>query len=123
MHDRHTRKAAMQYSDVELRRALRDGGGYFDAAAELLGCTVATVRRRVNANPANRLYRMKIIGNIAQVAEQNMIDLVLEGDWQASKFAMERLMREKYAPSNSLMLMDGSDTPIGETPVEVEDAG
>ena len=95
------RKPPVSVNDQEIVNAITDCHGNLRMAAGKLKIAYGTLINRVKHCPEARQAKMDAVGDMVTIAEDNMLNELLSGNWQASKFVLERLSREKWGNGNT----------------------
>lgn len=112
------RKPPVHVTDQEIVNAVDACNGNYRMAAGKLKISYDTLIRRAKHNPEIERAKLDACGNMITIAEDNVLNELLNGNFQASKFVLERLSREKWGTGT----MAGSvGDPIPFTQAEVDD--
>lgn len=90
------RKLPVTVTDIDILHALEKFSGNYRMAANKLKISYGTIIKRASQNPDIKQCRLDMIGDIIEMAESNVYNEVEQGNFQASKFVLERLSREKW---------------------------
>lgn len=112
------RKPPVKVSDQEIINMVDACHGNYRMAAGRLKIDYATLLRRAKHNPEIERAKLDACADMITLAEDNVLNELLNGNFQASKFVLERLSREKWGTGT----MAGSiGDPIPFTQAEVDD--
>lgn len=93
-------KLPVHVSDQEIINALEKFDGNYRMTANKLKISYGTIIKRATENPEIKQCRLDMIGDRdayrLEIAESNFDILLEQGDWKATKMAMERLNKEKW---------------------------
>ena len=90
------RKPPVRVSNREIINAVEACEGDYRKAAKKLCISYGTLLVRAKKCPDIYEAKLDCIGDMIQIAEMNVYDRLLLGDFAASKFVLERLAREKW---------------------------
>lgn len=109
------RKPPVKVSDQEIVNAIEDSHGHLRSAANKLKISYSTLLTRMKHIPEAQRAKEDAIADMVGVAESNVWEHLLEGNFAASKFVLERLSREKWGSQPAQNPMTGDyPEPIGE---------
>lgn len=89
-------KPPVKINEDDLCHALEVYGGNLRNVARKLKCSYSTVVKWVNTNPKAKEARLDSIVDIVEMAENNLYDMVEDGDRTATLFVLKTLARNKY---------------------------
>lgn len=95
------KKPPVTVNDQEIINAITDCHGNLRMAAGKLKIAYGTLINRIKHCPEAQQAKLDAVGDMITIAEDNMLNELLSGNWQASKFVLERLSREKWGNGNS----------------------
>lgn len=108
--------AVVKASEAKIKKALTHAAGYMPDAAKALGMHPRTLQLRVINSPELKKFHATLRTELLEAAEVNLFGMVVDGDWSATRFVLERLAREKWGPVNKVVLDVEQPPPIGEDP-------
>lgn len=112
------RKPPVKVSDQAIINAIYDMHGDLRAAANKLKISYGTILNRMKHCPEAKRAKEDSVSEMIEAAENNIWQELLNGNYQASRFVLERLSREKWGTG----AMAGSvGDPIPFTQAEVDD--
>jgi hypothetical protein len=92
-----------RYTKAEVAKALRDARGTQVVAAELLGCTPATVLRYINRFPQLRQVIQAAVMRRVDQAEIGLDAAVLAGQPWAIRYTLDRLGKDRGYTNREMM--------------------
>ena len=110
------RKPPVKVSDREIMNAVEFAQGDYRKAAKKLAISYTTLLNRAKKNPEIYQVKLDCLGDWIQIAEQNVYDRLMKGDFAASKFVLERLSRDKWGNQPAQASQDAWPEPIGNDP-------
>lgn len=110
------KKPPVHVSDREIMNAIEFTQGDFKKAAKKLAISYQTLLNRAKKNPEIYQVKLDCLGDWIQIAEMNVYDRLMKGDFSASKFVLERLAREKWGSQPATSAPDAWPEPIGNDP-------
>lgn len=108
------RKPPVRVSNREIINAVEACEGDYRKAAKKLCISYGTLLVRAKKCPDIYEAKLDCIGDMIQIAEMNVYDRLMQGDFAASKFVLERLAREKWGNQPSQGSGDQWPDPIGD---------
>lgn len=112
------RKPPVRVSNREIINAVEACEGDYREAAKKLCISYGTLLVRAKKCPDIYEAKLDCIGDMIQIAEMNVYDRLLLGDFAASKFVLERLAREKWGNQPAQAPQDAWPEPIGSDPTK-----
>lgn len=110
------RKPPVHVSDLEIMHAIEATQGDYKKAAKKLAISYQTLLNRAKKNPEIYAVKLDCLGDWIQIAEMNVYEKLLKGDFTASKFVLERLSREKWGNQPTQAPTEAWPEPIGNDP-------
>lgn len=110
------RKPPVHVSDREIMNAIEFTQGDYKKAAKKLAISYNTLLNRAKKNPEIYQVKLDCLGDWIQIAEMNVYERLLKGDFAASKFVLERLSREKWGNQPAQAPTESWPEPIGNDP-------
>ena len=110
------RKPPVKVSDREIMNAVEFAQGDYRKAAKKLAISYQTLLNRAKKNPEIYQVKLDCLGDWVQIAEMNVYERLLKGDFAASKFVLERLSRDKWGNQPAQASQDAWPEPIGNDP-------
>ena len=95
------KKPPVKVNDQEIINAITDCHGNLRMAAGKLKIAYGTLISRMKHCPEARQAKLNAVCDMITIAEDNILNELLSGNWQASKFVLERLNREKWGNGNA----------------------
>lgn len=112
------KKPPVHVKDQDIVNAVDACHGNYRMAADKLKIAYGTLLRRAKHNPEIEKAKLDACADMIALAEDNVYNELLNGNYQASRFVLERLSREKWGPGT----MAGSvGDPIPFMQAEVSD--
>lgn len=108
------RKPTVIVTDNEIIAAVEFCNGNYRLAAQKLRIDYGTLIRRAKHNPEIEQAKLDACADMVTAAEDNIYNEVLNGNYAASKFVLERLSREKWGSQPQQTLSAEYPKPIGE---------
>lgn len=108
------RKPPVRVSNREIINAVESCDGDYKKAAKKLCISYGTLLVRAKKCPDIYEAKLDCLGDMIQIAEMNVYDRLMQGDFAASKFVLERLAREKWGNQPQQGQGDSWPEPIGE---------
>ena len=106
------KKPIVKVSDIEIIRALEDCHGSYRLAADKLRIAYSTILHRAKHNPEIKQTVVDAAADMIDIAEDVVYNALLEGNFVAAKFVLERKKREVWG-NQPQMIMD-NPSPIGD---------
>ena len=110
------RKPPVKVSDREIMNAIEATQGDYKKAAKKLAISYPTLLNRAKKNPEIYQVKLDCLGDWIQIAEMNVYERLLKGDFAASKFVLERLSRDKWGNQPAQASQEAWPEPIGNDP-------
>lgn len=110
------KKPPVHVSDREIMNAIEATQGDYKKAAKKLAISYATLLNRAKKNPEIYQVKLDCLGDWIQIAEQNVYDRLMKGDFAASKFVLERLAKEKWGNQSATSAPEAWPSAIGDDP-------
>ena len=110
------KKPPVHVSDREIMNAIEFTQGDYKKASKKLAISYQTLLNRAKKNPEIYQVKLDCLGDWIQIAEQNVYDRLMKGDFAASKFVLERLSRDKWGNQPAQSSQDAWPEPIGNDP-------
>ena len=110
------KKPPVHVSDREIMNAVEFTQGDYKKAAKKLCISYNTLLNRAKKCPEIYSVKLDCLGDWCQIAEQNVYDRLMKGDFAASKFVLERLSRDKWGNQPAQSSQDAWPEPIGNDP-------
>lgn len=108
------RKPSVKVSDQEIINAVELCNGNYRLAAQKLRIDYGTLIRRAKHNPEIERAKLDACADMVTVAEDNIYNEILNGNYAASKFVLERLARDKWGSQPQQIMVDSYPEPIGD---------
>ena len=118
MANKPTRKPPVHVSDREIMNAVESAQGDYRKAAKKLCISYGTLLNRAKKCPEIYAVKLDCLGDWIQIAEQNVYDRLMTGDFAASKFVLERLAKEKWGNQPASTAPEAWPAAIGSDPNE-----
>lgn len=90
------KKPPVSVTDKEIIVAVETCHGNYRMAAKKLRIAYGTLCLRAKHNPEIEQAKLDACADMITIAEDNVYSELLDGNFQASKFVLERLSREKW---------------------------
>lgn len=108
-------KPIVKVTDNEIIRALERNHGSLRLAAQYLKISYSTILKRKKRNPEIEQVIEDAASEMITIAEDVIYNELIEGNWQAAKFTLERLSKEKWG--NQVMIQNSEPlSPVGTSP-------
>lgn len=92
-------KPVVKVSDEQIIRALEDCHGSYRLAANKLRIAYGTIITRAKHNPDIKQAVFDAAGDMITMAEDSVYNELLQGNFNAAKFVLERLAKDKWGKS------------------------
>lgn len=92
-------KPIVKVSDEQIIRALEDCHGSYRLAANKLRIAYGTIITRAKHNPDIKQAVFDAAGEMITMAEDSVYNELLQGNFNAAKFVLERLAKDKWGKS------------------------
>lgn len=92
-------KPIVKVSDEQIIRALEDCHGSYRLAANKLKIAYGTIITRAKHNPDIKQAVVDAAGDMIAMAEDSVYNELLQGNFNAAKFVLERLAKDKWGKS------------------------
>lgn len=96
-----SRKPPIIVTDQAIINSIYDMHGDLRAAASKLKISYGTILNRMKHCPEAKRAKEDAVSEMIEAAENNIWQELLNGNFQASKFVLERLSREKWGNGNT----------------------
>jgi hypothetical protein len=97
-----------RYSEKQLARVLTECRGMVFVSAQKLGCSVNTIRARLEKSPSLRAVQEQAKGYLVDTAELKLAQAVQAGDLGAIKFFLQTQARDRgYVSRTEVTGLDG----------------
>lgn len=93
------RKPIVKTTDAQIIVALEDCHGSYRLAANKLKIAYGTIINRAKHNPEIKQAVIDAAGDMITMAEDSVYNELLQGNFNAAKFVLERLSKEKWGKS------------------------
>ena len=113
------RKPPIVVNDQQIINAITDCNGNLRMTAGKLKIAYATLLNRMKHCPEAKQAKENAVADMIEIATDNIYNELLNGNWQASKFVLERLSREKWGNGNNALM--GVQEPIAFSQAEDND--
>ena len=114
-------KPIVTVTDREIIAAVDWANGSYKLAADKLRIAYSTIIRRAKHNPEIVRAKYDACADFCAIAEDVVYNEVLDGNFTAAKFVLERLSREKWGNHQVPQTTEASPSPIGDAPVDNDD--
>lgn len=92
-------KPIVKVTDQQIIVALEDCHGSYRLAANKLKIAYGTIINRAKNNPEIKQAVIDAAGDMITMAEDSVYNELLQGNFNAAKFVLERLAKEKWGKS------------------------
>lgn len=107
-------KPVVKVTDDQIIRALEDMHGSYRLAANKLKISYSTILTRAKHNPEIKQAVEDSAADMVDIATDVVYNELLNGNFSAAKFVLERRAREKWGSQPQLPTEDSWPTPIGD---------
>ena len=107
-------KIPVKVSDQEIVNAIYDNHGNLRIAAGKLKISYGTLLHRMKHCPEAKQAKLDAVADMIVIAEDNIYNELLNGNWQASKFVLERLNRDKWGNNPQIIVNEAWPEAITE---------
>lgn len=101
-------KPIVKVTDQQIIVALEDCHGSYRLAANKLKIAYGTIINRAKHNPEIKQAVIDAAGDMITMAEDSVYNELLQGNFNAAKFVLERLSKDKWGKS---VTVNNSDEP------------
>lgn len=108
-------KPIVKVTDNEIIRALERNHGSLRLAAQYLKISYSTILQRKKRNPEIEQVIEDAASEMVTLAEDVIYNELIDGNWQAAKFTLERLAKSKWG-NQPVFNGDDMPSPIGISP-------
>lgn len=107
-------KPVVKVTDEQIIRALEDMHGSYRLAANKLKISYSTILTRAKHNPEIKQVVEDSAADMVDIATDVVYNELLNGNFSAAKFVLERRSREKWGTTPQIIVNDVYPDPIGD---------